>query len=290
MGWWRNLSGIEWLAAARFAVLAYNAVRFPILRGGSLPSEVRVSILVPARNEVPNLRRTLPGLLGQGAAEVLVLDDGSEDGTGVVAQEAAGADSRFRLLRSEPLPPGWLGKPWAAWQLAQAAGGDVLVFTDADVQWGPGALGELVQALGAYGLVSVWPRQDVQGILLGSAVSFLLNGAFGFLPHGVLRRLGLANGQVLAVRREAYFRAGGHRAVRDPVLEDVALARRFRQFGLFQGVCSSGLGCTGRTGRWWRGSARTSSRCTQAPRGFWWDPWYTIWPSTRSLGSGVGGV
>jgi len=204
------------------------------IRDSPTPPWPRASILVPARNEAENLKRTLPSLLRQGALEVLVLDDLSEDGTAQAALEAAGNHPGFRLLRGAPPPPGWTGKNWACFQLAQEARGEVLVFTDADVLWEEGALGGLLAALEGKEMVSALPRQEV-GLLEGIPVAFVMNGLFSFLPHPLLEHLRVANGQVLAFWREAYFASGGHGAVRGEVLEDVALARRMGGYGLFLG-------------------------------------------------------
>ncbi len=83
-------------------------------------------------------------------------------------------------------------------------------------------------------MVSALPRQEV-GPREGALVAFVMNGLFSFLPHLLLERLGVANGQVLAFRKAAYFALGGHEAVRGEVLEDVALARRAGAYGLFLG-------------------------------------------------------
>lgn len=158
--------------------------------------------------------------------------DPKEDPPLGVALDLGGDHPGFRLLEGKPLPPGWTGKNWACWQLAQAARGEVLVFTDADVAWGEGALGGLLWALEGEDLVSVLPRQEVAGPLL-APVPFVMGGLFSFLPYPFLKALRVANGQVLAFRREAYFALGGHEAVRGEVLEDVALARRAGRYGLY---------------------------------------------------------
>ncbi|WP_243094908.1 glycosyltransferase [Thermus thalpophilus] len=224
--------GVFLFLLLRWLALFYNLLAFPRLAPRPTPKGPTASLLVPARNEAENLRRTLPTLLRQGALEVLVLDDGSSDGTARVALDLGGDHPGFRLLEGKPLPPGWTGKNWACWQLAQAARGEVLVFTDADVAWGEGALGGLLWALEGKDLVSVLPRQEVAGPLL-APVPFVMGGLFSFLPYPFLKALRVANGQVLAFRREAYFALGGHEAVRGEVLEDVALARRAGRYGLY---------------------------------------------------------
>ncbi|MGC8875771.1 glycosyltransferase [Thermus sp.] len=226
--------GVFLFLLLRWLALLFNLLAFPRLRPRPTPPWPRASLLVPARNEAENLRRTLPGLLRQGALEVLVLDDLSEDGTAQAALEVAGHHPGFRLLRGAPPPPGWTGKNWACFQLAQEAQGEVLVFTDADVLWEEGALGGLLAALEGKEMVSALPKQEV-GPLEGIPVAFVMNGLFSFLPHPLLEGLRVANGQVLAFRKEAYLASGGHGAVKGEVLEDVALARRVEAYGLFLG-------------------------------------------------------
>jgi glycosyltransferase involved in cell wall biosynthesis len=234
--------GVFLFFLARWAALLYNLLRFPRLTlprpcpRGEQGARPTASLLVPARNEAENLEATLPRLLRQGALEVLVLDDASEDGTAEVVRRLAEAHPALRLLPGKPLPPGWTGKNWACWQLAQQAGGEVLVFTDADVLWEEGALEGLLEALKGHDLVSTLPRQEAKGLLLGGTVPFvMMHGLFAFLPHPLLEALRVANGQVLAFRREAYFAQGGHQAVRGEVLEDVALARRAQRYRLLLG-------------------------------------------------------
>ncbi|GAA6748124.1 glycosyltransferase family 2 protein [Thermus brockianus] len=229
--------GVFLFLLLRWLALLYNLLAFPRLSPKPTPPRPQASLLVPARNEAENLRRTLPALLRQGALEVLVLDDGSEDATAEVAAALGGGHPGFRLLRGKPPPPGWTGKNWACWQLAQAARGEVLVFTDADVLWHEGALGGLLAALEGREAVSALPRQEAGGNpLVLATVPFVMGGLFSFLPHPWLLALRVANGQVLAFRREAYFALGGHEGVRGEVLEDVALALKARHYGLFLGV------------------------------------------------------
>ena len=228
--------GVLLFLLLRWLALLYNLLSFPRLMPLPTPPRPTASILVPARNEAENLRRSLPSLLRQGALEVLVLDDLSQDETARVA-EALGKDHPgFRLIPGTPLPEGWRGKNWACWQLAQEAQGEVLVFTDADVVWEEGALGGLLAGLGKRPLLSALPGQEVVGLGAGTVVPFVMGGLYSFLPHPLLHRLGVANGQVLAFRREAYFALEGHRAVKEEVLEDVALARKAPGYALALGT------------------------------------------------------
>ena len=128
----------------QFLTLLTNLIFFPVLRPSQIPSKEDVSILVPARNEAENLPQTLPRLLAQtGNFEVIVINDQSTDATAEVL-ETFQSNPRLRILQGTPLPTGWSGKNWACHQLAQAAEGDTLIFTDADVRWEPSTLNSLL--------------------------------------------------------------------------------------------------------------------------------------------------
>jgi len=214
-----------------------------------------VSLLVPARNEAAVLPTTLPTWLAQGAEELIVLDDGSTDATPRILAAAAGV----RVLTGSPLPPGWSGKNWACQQLAAAATGDVLVFTDADVAWRPGALERVIDELEATsaGLLSAWPRQRCETLgerLIVPLVDLLL---LANLPHPLVRALPFAslagaNGQLMAWRRDAYERVGGHAALPAEVLEDVRLAQRAKGLRIPLTLCLGGPWVETRMYRGWR--------------------------------------
>lgn len=193
----------------------------------------RISVLVPARDEQHRIGPTLDSLRSlTGVHETLVLDDNSRDRTADMVRAAG-----LPLLQShdEP-PPGWLGKPWACHRLAQAATGDVLVFVDADVTLTPDAAVRAAALLEDVELVCPYPRQITTGVLQRLVQPLLQWSWLTFLPLGLAERsahpaLVAGNGQFLAVRAAAYHEAGGHAAVRGEVLEDLALARRFKASG-----------------------------------------------------------
>lgn len=223
--------------------LLSNLFFFPVLKpartgeGGSA-SGAQVSILVPARNEAHNLPHTLPRLLSQGAAEVIVLDDGSTDATAAVLEGLKAQHASLRVLQGRPLPAGWNGKNWACRQLAGAAAGDVLIFTDADVLWQEATLAALLafRSRERADYLSVWPRQLTKTLIERLAVPLIDNVLLGGLPYlGVkysrLSAFCAGNGQLMLFTKEAYRRSGGHEAVRGEVLEDVHLGQRAKATG-----------------------------------------------------------
>jgi len=256
-GSWHALTG----AGSAVSVLAtmHTAVNLRWLRtppAGPAPVAERVSILVPVRDEAPRVAGCLRAALDQVGlreAEVLVLDDGSTDGTADVVGKVAGLvdaveAGRVRLLPGAPLPTGWLGKAHACQQLADAASGTVLVFVDADVVLAPHAVAAAATLLrrSRLDLVSPYPRQRadspserlVQPLLQWSWLTTLPLRAAERSPRA---SLAAANGQFLVIDAATYHRAGGHAGVRGEVLEDIALLRAVKRAG-GRGVVVDGTG------------------------------------------------
>ncbi len=224
--------------------LLSNLVFFPVLESspGEVDEPLSASILVPARNEAHNLPETLPRLLQQDAlqnAEVIVLDDSSTDGTRALLEGFAQRYPHLRVLSGKPLPDGWSGKNWACHQLAKAALGDILIFTDADVCWEPQTLKTLLTFRAAHGaeFVSVWPRQLTGTLaerLMVPAIDLVL---LGFLPYlsviySSRAAFSAGNGQLMLWTRGGYACVGGHAAFRGEVLEDVRMGQRAKGVGL----------------------------------------------------------
>jgi 4,4'-diaponeurosporenoate glycosyltransferase len=189
----------------------------------------RVSVVVPARNEAVRLPGLLAALATQTrpADEVLVVDDDSHDDTAAVAA-AGGAD----VVPAPPLPDGWTGKTWACWAGARHAGGDVLVFLDADTEPEPDLLARLVDSLDRRrGLLSVMPYHRMRRQYERLSAFFSVISLMGIGAASARRSAPVtgAYGPCLACDRRDYDAVGGHESIRGAVVDDVALAQRFRR-------------------------------------------------------------
>lgn len=228
---------IPWIAVGLYLALFVRIPSaLPTPDPGVEGSAPMVSVIVPARNEEENLRPLLASLtsLEYPAFEVLVVDDESDDRTPELVREArAGNAEELRLIRGEPLPEGWFGKPWACAQGAREARGELLLFTDADTRHESMLLGQSVAGLEA-------ERADVLTLIgrqiMGSFWERILQPQFFMLLAARFPRAGtektpgqwrhtIANGQYLLFRREAYEFVGGHEAVRGEVVEDLRMAQ-----------------------------------------------------------------
>jgi len=217
-----------------------------------------VVVVIPARDEAPYVGAAVASLLRQdypGSLRIVLVDDGSTDGTAEAARTVAreaGAGDRLTLVESAPLPPGWTGKMWSvaqgvarARELAPDA--TYLLLTDADVVHQSGNLGRLVGKAEAnqLDLVSLMVRLHCVGAaerLLIPAFVFFFQKLYPFPAVNDRRaRTAAAAGGCMLVRAEALARAGGIEAVKGELIDDCALARRLKPAG---GIW---LGLSGRT-------------------------------------------
>ena len=197
-------------------------------------------MIVPARDEERGVGAAVRSLraLDYRAVEVIVVDDESRDGTLELARAAAGDDPRVRVLAGEPLPGGWVGKPWACWQGVRAARGEWLLFTDADVIHAPDSLGRalaMARRLGRGGL-TLLPTVDAVGPVERTVIPAAAAAIGVFVAPGPLARsprsaVAIAAGGYMLIERALYERVGGHAGIRRRMVDDVTLAARVKRAG-----------------------------------------------------------
>jgi len=200
-----------------------------------------VSVLVPARNEEKNIGRCISSLLAQDypVFEVLVLDDQSSDDTHRILEKIASNQSKLKVLTGSTPPAGQVGKNWACMQLAQAAQGELLFFTDADTFHQPHTLRLMVTALTGEraDLLTGFPRQEIQSWGERLLVPFFTWAFLCFEPLWLAYRLRLAVlsnavGQMMLFRKAAYRAIGGHGSVGSEIVDDIMLAGKIKSAGL----------------------------------------------------------
>ncbi|NNJ09723.1 glycosyltransferase [Chloroflexales bacterium ZM16-3] len=214
--------------------------RIPHLAAPAIPAEPPlISILIPARNEERSIGRCVRAALAQSypQIEVIVVDDGSTDGTGAILAEVA--DVRLRVIAGRPLPDGWVGKCNACQQIGEQASGAWLLFLDADTVPAPDLVAALLStaSIRRLDLLTIFPFLELGTFWERVVLPPFLALITALFPFEQMERPDvrpdqvLANGQCIFVRRAAYEGVGGHAAVRGEVLEDVRLAQAIRAAG-----------------------------------------------------------
>ncbi len=209
---------------------------------------LKLSVLIPARNEEDCIGDCLRSLVSQSDNtwllgrdwEIFVVDDASTDRTPEIVKEIVRGLNGVTLLQAPKLEKGWTGKANALWFAAQSARGEWLLFTDADTIHQPGHLSLAITEAERHnvGMLSYSPRQIVKGLAQRALMPLVFSELSMTYPTAQVSdpesHLAAANGQFMLVRRDAYFRIGGHQGVKDAVLEDVELANlvKRRRLGL----------------------------------------------------------
>ena len=194
-----------------------------------------VSVIVPARNEEASLGACLESLVGQEGVdfEVIVVDDASSDRTRAIAESF----SDVSVVEARTLASGWSGKSNAMFSGAQQARGKWLLFTDADTVHKPGSLAGGVREAESFSaaLLSYSPEQEIHGFWQSAVMAVIFAElACTYRPRLVCDMrspVAAANGQYMLALREKYFEALENPAVRESLLEDVAMARAVKSSG-----------------------------------------------------------
>ncbi len=199
-----------------------------------------VAIIVPARDEADMVARSVGSLLAQdypGAFRVVLVDDGSTDGTAEIAAALPGAVNRLAVLHGTSRPAGWAGKLWAVHQGVGATTEELILLTDADIVHAPGHLSALVAGMAerradmASEMVALNCESPAERMLVPAFVYF-----FAMLyPFSWVNQpradISAAAGGTILIKRSALMRVGGIAAIRGALIDDVALARAVKREG-----------------------------------------------------------
>ncbi len=223
------------ILSAITCVTIFNFITAPrIAKAPALQSAPLISLLIPARNEAHHIGACLDGLLKQDYRnfEIIVLDDHSDDDTGRIVRQYQEQDGRIRLINGKDLPDGWTGKNWACHQLGEASAGEMLIFTDADNRHAPCAVKNTVSWMHhlKLGLVSAFPQQETRTLPEKLIVPVMDIFVYGTLPlwltyYAPFSSMAAANGQWIGFTKKAYRQLGGHRSVKNQLVEDTELSR-----------------------------------------------------------------
>ena len=203
-----------------------------------------VSIIAAARNEARGIEAALTSVLqlDYPALEMIVVDDRSTDETGAILDRLARLHPRLKVKHISALPEGWLGKNHALSVGAEAASGELLLFTDADVVFEPTALRRAVGFMEREGLdhLAAIPDVRVPGLALSAFVT-----AFGVLfllyarpwkARDPKSPYHIGVGAFNLIRSAVYRAIGTHRAIAMRPDDDLKLGKLVKKRGFRQDV------------------------------------------------------
>ena len=227
----------EW----RCALFIADALRLPAI---PLPL---LTVVIPAHNEELMAANCARSVLASDypSLELIFVLDRCTDGTRAVLEPIAAADSRLRIVENSSCPADWAGKCNAARVGADNARGELILFTDADTHFDPRLLRASVQllrsrALSMLSLFSSPTHKHWFEMVVQPVTSLMLLKLFPMKrANAAMGRRPFANGQFMLFERSAYQALGGHAAVKDDLLEDLAFARRMKRAKMEQGVAVS---------------------------------------------------
>jgi hypothetical protein len=241
-----------WLAAISFALLFgatlllgwanTRIVRLcDVVRRTPLERAPRVSVIAPALNEERNLEAAVRSLasLDYPDFEIVLVDDRSTDSTPAILARLAREIPQLKVVTVRELPAGWLGKNHANMVGANAATGEILLFTDADVVMAPTALDRAVAYFERHGLdhLTASPETVMPGLVNQFTLYFGLMFTLYVRPWLARRprsRAHVGIGAFNLVRASAYHAVGGHEPIRLRPDDDLKLGKLLKRAGYRQ--------------------------------------------------------
>ena len=195
-----------------------------------------ITVVIPARNEADVIRTTLLSLEKQGQGlKVIVVDDESEDGTSIIAQQSS--LENLKIILSSPLPKGWTGKLWAQQQGLQEVETAFTLLLDADIELLPGIIKSLkykqeIEDLHFVSLMAVLKFSSFWEKLLMPAFIYFFKMIYPFaLSNQDGHKIAAAAGGCILVKTDALRKIGGMSSIKDAVIDDCTLAKKIKSAG-----------------------------------------------------------
>lgn len=217
--------------------------RFPKLsETGEINKDYLLSIIIPARNEEKNLPLLLSDLRKQVSAnfEIIVVDDGSTDSTREIA-----INFGVKVISVSDKPANWLGKSWACQKGAKEAGGNLFLFLDADVRLEKNCLRRIIFSYFEKNQpISILPYHQMKEAYEQLSLFFnLTQVSANGLAMKSAKKIGLY-GPIILLSPRDYWLIGGHRSVKNKVIEDVALGLKMKEMKIEYRLFMGDLGIT----------------------------------------------
>jgi len=198
-----------------------------------------VSVVIPARNEVDNIKSCIDSLVTQDYPdfEIIVVDGGSTDGTCRLLDEYAEKYDNFKWVPEKPLPEDWVGKSYACWLGVDESRGDWLFFIDADTVHHKQMINSVVleiqncnldffSLMTGQKLGSFWENVILPDVFLWFGTKFPIRKV-----NSQSSKVARATGQFIAIRKDVYEATKGHESIKSKVVEDFAFSHLVKQAG-----------------------------------------------------------
>lgn len=237
----------------------------------------RVSAIVPIRDEADDIGAALRTRLTDGYPdlEIVAVDDRSADATPDVLAELARSDGRVRVVRIDELPAGWLGKTHALHRGIEAATGEWLLVSDADIHFAPDALAQAValaqaERLDFIALVpefrSASPAVDVLWAVFTRVLATMVSPNKVRDPES---RVAMGSGAFMLARRSVFDRTPGYEHLRMETTDDIALGVMMKQAGarceFINGLGSARVSIYDHLGEFYRGIEKNAGSLATTP-------------------------
>jgi cellulose synthase/poly-beta-1,6-N-acetylglucosamine synthase-like glycosyltransferase len=219
------------------------------LESSSENAEVKVSVIIPAKDEATNILEAGESILASTYRnlELVLVDDRSQDGTWELMERLRQRDSRVKTIRIDALPNGWTGKTHALFAGAEIASGNILLFTDADASFAPDVVGRALEFFVANKLdmLGLIPGFKKWGLLERAVYPHMALGISYFFPMGAINdpnsNAAVASGCFIMISAEAYQKVGTWKNFRNQITEDIAMAKAVKSSRMKLSVSSSDL-------------------------------------------------
>ncbi|WP_102274660.1 glycosyltransferase [Cytobacillus massiliigabonensis] len=206
-----------------------------------------LSIIVAARNEEENIKSSIISQLKQNYRNIewILVNDRSTDKTGKIMDQLQETDRRIKIIHIQKLPESWLGKNYALYAGTKEAAGELLLFTDADVQFQEQAIGKAISYFTNNKLDHLTAAPNLYGrsIFLQSFIAFFM---FGFsyykrpwMANRPTSKTGMGIGAFNMLTKKAYHAFGTHEAIRMRPDDDLMLGKKLKEMGLHQRIVTA---------------------------------------------------
>lgn len=229
-----------WLGQLFLAVRLVRSVpTVEKLPAGEMENWPKVSVVIPARNEIDTIEQAMQSRLKEDYpnVEFIIVDDRSTDGTSDVVERIAQKDSRVKPIHISELPEGWIGKLYAMDFAVRNSSGEWLLFSDADVYIKPGTLKRTIayavkRKLDHVALIpELWAKSFFLNVVFSMFMRMICLGIRLWQVENDKSKVSAGSGSFNLVRKSAFDKINGFQKLKLEIADDVALGQVLKGSG-----------------------------------------------------------